>query len=150
MGYFRDDQALYELVLDADQQKQLDAYWKELDFVASANIRTYTQFYLFETREAAKAPEGGAPPIPEKEITSEERIRKVADSYLARARAAKNDAAVRALEEHFQWVNDGIRWVESARIEAEPVHLKAIQDFAARAWRRPPSRRSPTTPSPAA
>jgi hypothetical protein len=137
MGYFRDDQPLYELILDDAQQKQLDEYWRELDFVASANIRTYTQFYLFETREAAKAPEGGTPPIPEKEITSSERIRKVADSYLARARASRNETAIRAVEEHFKWVDDSVRWVEKARVDAEPIHLKAIQEFAARAWRRP-------------
>jgi mono/diheme cytochrome c family protein len=135
MGYFRDDAALYELLLSDAQQKELDDLWKDLDFVASANIRTYVQFYLFETREAAKGAEGGATPEPE--ITSQERIRKVQESYLARARAAKNETAVRAVEEHFNWVNDGIRWVERARIEAEPVHLKAIQEFAARAWRRP-------------
>lgn len=136
MGYFRDDAPLYEMVLDAQQQKQLDEYWKELDFVASANIRTYVQFYLFESKEAAKGPEGGAP-IPENEITSEPRIRKVAETYLARARASKNETAIRAVEEHFRMVNDGIRWVEKARLESEPEHLKALQDFAARAYRRP-------------
>ena len=50
MGYFRDDAPLYDLVLDAQQQKELDELWKELDFVASANIRTYVQFYLFESQ----------------------------------------------------------------------------------------------------
>ncbi|HEX4646928.1 MAG TPA: DUF1587 domain-containing protein, partial [Verrucomicrobiae bacterium] len=43
MGYFRDDQPLYELLLDDHQQKELDEMWHELDFVASANIRTYIQ-----------------------------------------------------------------------------------------------------------
>jgi mono/diheme cytochrome c family protein len=136
MGYFRDDRPLYEMVLDAQQQKQLDEYWRELDFIAEANIRTYVQFYLFETREAAKGPEGGAP-IPDQEITAEPRIRKVAESYLTRAKASGNPAAVRAIEEHFKWINDGIRWVESARVQSEPVHVKALQDFAARAYRRP-------------
>jgi hypothetical protein len=136
MGYFRDDRPFYDLILDEAQQQQLDEYWRELDFVASANIRTYVQFYLFETKEAAKGPEGGAP-IPDKDITSTERVRKVSESYLGRARASKNETAIRAIEEHFKWVDDGIRWVEKARVESEPVQLKAIQDFAARAWRRP-------------
>jgi mono/diheme cytochrome c family protein len=137
MGYFRDDAPLSDLILDGKQQKELDELWKELDFVASANIRTYIQFYLFESREAAKGPEGGATPLPDNEITSEARIRKVADSYLARARASKNATAIQAVEEHFKWVNDGIRWVESARIQAEPAHLKALQQFAEHAYRRP-------------
>jgi hypothetical protein len=136
MGYFRDDAPLYQLLLDAEQQKQLDGLWKELDFIASANIRTYVQFYLFETKEAAKGPEGGAP-VPENEITSEPRIRKVAESYMTRARASKNETAIRAVEEHFKAVNDGIRWVEAARVAAEPAQLQALQEFAARAYRRP-------------
>jgi hypothetical protein len=59
MGYFRDDQPLYDLILDPQGRKQLDELWKELDFVASANSRTYVQFYLFESRAAAKAPADG-------------------------------------------------------------------------------------------
>ena len=44
MGYFRDDQPLYELLLDDAQQKQLDGLWRELDFVADATGRMYPQF----------------------------------------------------------------------------------------------------------
>jgi hypothetical protein len=40
---------LYELLLSDTQQKELDDLWKDLDFVASASIRTYVQFYIFET-----------------------------------------------------------------------------------------------------
>src|SRR5947209_4788573 len=52
MGYFRDDTPLYELILDEKRQKELDALWQELDFVASALTRTYVQFYLNESGEA--------------------------------------------------------------------------------------------------
>jgi mono/diheme cytochrome c family protein len=137
MGYFRDDQPLYQMILDVKQQKQLDEMWQELDFVASANIRTYVQFYLFETREASKAGDGGAPAAEDKDITSEARIRKVEESYLARARASKNEIAIKAVEDHFKWVDDGIRWVEKARLAAEPKHLDALVNFASRAYRRP-------------
>ena len=34
-------------------------------------------------------------------------------------------------------MNDGIRWVEKARVDAEPRQLDALQKFAARAYRRP-------------
>ena len=44
MGYFRDDQPLYELILDAAGREQLDEMWHELDFVAHANTRTFVQF----------------------------------------------------------------------------------------------------------
>jgi Protein of unknown function (DUF1592)/Protein of unknown function (DUF1588)/Protein of unknown function (DUF1587)/Protein of unknown function (DUF1585)/Protein of unknown function (DUF1595) len=136
MGYFRDDQPLYEMLLDDAGRKQLDELWRELDFIASANIRTYTQFYLFESKEAAKGPEGGVV-IPDKEITSEARIRKVEADYLAKARPSKNEIAIKAIEDHFDSVDASIRWVEKARIEAEPRQLEALLQFAARAYRRP-------------
>jgi hypothetical protein len=136
MGYFRDDKPLYDMLLDPRQQKELDELWREMDFVASTTTRTYTQFYLFETRLAAKGPEGGAP-IPENEITSESRIRAVEESYLERARGAHNDTAVKAIQEHFDSVNQTVRWVESARVQAEPAQLNAIRQFAAHAYRRP-------------
>jgi len=141
MGYFRDDLPLYQLILDEKQQKELDGFWRELDFIASANIRTYVQWYLFESGEArdpSKTADGTAVAAPEdKEIASEARIKKVHETFLARAIASKNDTAVKAIDVHFKFVNDGIRWVEKTRIEAEPSHLKALQDFAARAYRRP-------------
>jgi len=138
MGYFRDDLPLYELILDHNGQKELDALWQELDFIASANIRTYVQFYFNEAGEAhGKGPESGALRPADKEVTSETMIQQVKDSYLAKARASSNEIAIRAIEDHFQWVNAGIRWVERARIESEPRHLEALQQFAARAYRRP-------------
>ena len=138
MGYFRDDLPLYELILDEKGQKELDALWQELDFVASGNIRTYVQFYFNEAGEAhGRGPESGALRPPDKEVTSEVMIQQVKDSYLAKARASSNETAVQAIEDHFQFVNVGIRWVERARIESEPRHLEVLQRFAARAYRRP-------------
>jgi hypothetical protein len=138
MGYFRDDLPLYELILDAKGQQELDALWKELDFVASANIRTYIQFFLNESGEArglGRETEGPRPA--DKDITAEAAIKEVAGHYLARATASGNETAIKAVQEHFDWTNAGIRWVERARIEAEPTHLEALQEFAARAYRRP-------------
>ena len=59
MGYFRDDQPLYQLVLDEKEQKELDALWRELDFVAAATERTYVQFYLNESGEARPRKDAG-------------------------------------------------------------------------------------------
>lgn len=138
MGYFRDDQPLYELLLDTRGQKQLDEKWQELDFVASANIRTYVQFYLSESGEAREARNDTNAPSPsDKDVTSEAAIRKVEDDYLARVRPSSNAVAIQAIEDHFKWVNDGIRSVEAARLAAEPHHLDAVLAFAERAYRRP-------------
>jgi mono/diheme cytochrome c family protein len=130
MGYFRDDQPLYELVLDARGKAELDGLWREMDFVASATARTFTQFYLSESGMAkAQDKRQGAP------ITAEETINKVAESY--RGRAAGSEVAKKAVEDHFRIVNADIRWAEKARIDAEPAQLQALFDFAARAYRHP-------------
>ncbi len=139
MGYFRDDQPFYELILDQKEQAQLDALWQELDFIASATSRTYVQFYLSESGAARKAAadaiegrgEAGA------DASAAPMIQKVAASYLERARPAGNAVASKAIEDHFAAVNATIRWAEKARLDAEPTHLAALQDFAARAYRRP-------------
>ncbi len=42
-----------------------------------------------------------------------------------------------AIKFHFQWVNDTLRRIEKMRLDAEPRHLDALLQFAARAYRRP-------------
>ena len=136
-GFFRDDQPLYDLVLDGAQQKQLDAMWVELDFVASANIRTYVQFYLSGNRETRaiieKEGEQG------KDITSEARIRQLLNIYLGLARGG-DPRGITAIENYFRWAADSIHAVEKARLDAEPSHVDALVAFAARAYRRPLTR----------
>ncbi len=127
MGYFRDDVPLYELLLDEKQQQELDEMWRELDYIAAGCERTYIQFYLNEAGEARNAAKGGASTQPaalapeDKDITSEARINRVKQNYLTRA--AGNEIATKAVEDHFKMVNDTLRWVEKAKIEAEPIHL---------------------------
>ena len=138
MGYFRDDRPYYELMLDRAQQQDLDARWQELDFVASGNIRTYVQFFFNESGEARGLGRESEGPRPaDRDVTSEAKIAEVAETYLARARATGNALAIKAIDDHFRGVNAGIRWVEKARSAAELTHIAALQDFAARAYRRP-------------
>jgi hypothetical protein len=138
MGYFRDDQPLYELVLDDQGQKKLDEMWRELDFIAAANIRTYVQFYFNESGEARGTSRESEGPRPsDKEVTSEATIQQVAGAYLARVRPSSNDVAIKAVEDHFKWVNESIRSVERMHKESEPLHLTSFLKFAEHAYRRP-------------
>jgi hypothetical protein len=144
MGYFRDDEPLYELILDDQQQKELDEMWQEMDFVAKTTERMYAQFATFgeargnvgtnnvEESHAATQPE-------DKEVTSEEKIRMVEKQYMAQAQGG-SDVGVKAVKDYFEWINHTVRQVERARIEAEPSHLDALLQFAARAYRRPLSK----------
>ena len=137
MGYFRDDRPLYDLVLDAKGQAELDALWRNLDFVAAATARTYVQYYLNDSGEARQAATANAPLLSDEEIASAREIERVAESQRAKARATGSETAVQAVDEHFRSVNDTIRWAEQARRESEPRHLAALQEIAARAYRRP-------------
>lgn len=47
-GYFRDDEPLYELILDEAGQRELDLLWQELNFVTGVPIRQYKDFLFFE------------------------------------------------------------------------------------------------------
>ncbi len=131
VGYFRDDLPLYELILDEKGQQELDTLWREFDFVAGATARTYEQFY------AREVPLLNLPPVDGREPASETVIRQVAAGYLAKARESSSETAVQAIEHHFETLNKTLRRVEKERTEAEPSHLEAIQQFAARAYRRP-------------
>ena len=48
-----------------------------------------------------------------------------------------SDEAIEAVEVYFKTIAAEIRWVERARIAAEPRQLQALEKFAARAYRRP-------------
>src|SRR6185436_14466340 len=139
MGYFRDDQPLYELILDNQQQATLDEMWRELDFVASINIRTYVEFAKLGTRGTRDDFKDGEPEVREievEDIISEAKIRKLEADYLEVAKAGSG-VAIQAVKDFLDRANESIRWVKRARREAEPSHLQSLFDFAARAYRRP-------------
>src|ERR1700683_5221100 len=46
MGYFRDDTALMELILDENGQKDLNRLWDEFDFIAGYTANTWVQYYV--------------------------------------------------------------------------------------------------------
>jgi hypothetical protein len=133
MGYFRDDLPLYELVLDEKAQRELDALWQQFEFVAAATARTYVQFYFNESSEARDP----AKRAEERDVTKEPMVKAMLATYLSRVKDSRNPAAVQAIEQHFETVNATLRWAEKAHAEAEPRHLRALLDFATRAYRRP-------------
>ena len=51
-GYYRDDQPLYDLLLDESQQRELDALWQQLMFVSATPMRQYQGFLWFEKAES--------------------------------------------------------------------------------------------------
>jgi len=139
MGYFRDDQPLYELILDAEQQATLDRMWREMDFVASINIRTYVEFAKLGTRGTRDDFKDGEPEVREievEDIISEAKLRKLEADYLEVAKGGSN-VAIQAVRDFFDTASEGIGWVKRARRDAEASHLESLCNFASRAYRRP-------------
>jgi hypothetical protein len=140
MGYFRDDTALSELILDEKGQKQLNRLWDEFDFVAGYTARTWVQYFVNQSGEVqGLGEESGTERPTDHEITDAAVILKMRDAYLAKAAEdPKNDPiAPQAIREHFELVNATLRGLEKEHVDAEPKHLDALMRFAARAYRRP-------------
>lgn len=139
-GYFRDDEPLYELILDEAGQRELDLLWQELNFVTGVPIRQYKDFLFFERAEPPRFA-GGAEfdfARPEdKDVTTEAKLSRMRDAYLAKARQQEASApAIEAIETYFANMNADCRWIEKARLDAEPSHLESLTKFAKRAYRR--------------
>lgn len=139
-GYFRDDRPLYDLILDEAAQRELDRLWEEFDLVSSVPQRMHTSFVWFERTDSVFLRDAEFDPYrPEdKSVTSQEKIRSLAELYLAKARRNQASETVQqAIQEHFDLVAANMARVERARATAEPLHRAALEAFAARAYRRP-------------
>ena len=143
MGYFRDDGPLYEMILDEKGRKELDRLWDEFDFVAQVPQRMHQSTVYFERTDSRflSDAEFDFARAEDKDVTTEAKVKKLAELYYAKAeRIGASSNALAAIKEHFERV-----WVDLSRMErmaaaAEPLHLKAVQDFAQRAYRRPLSK----------
>ena len=140
MGYFRDDTPLMELMLDENGRRDLNRLWLDFDTVAFIPERMHLEFFVYERAEAGTIndPEFNFARPEDKDATSDAKIKRLADLYLAKARKNGGEPlTLQAIEDHFKWVSTTIRATEKARLAAEPAHLRALLDFAGRAYRRP-------------
>jgi hypothetical protein len=145
-GYYRDDTALMQLILDKKGQDQLNRLWNEFDFVAHQTERTWVQYYFNQSGEVdgningPLSTESGSKRPVGHEVTDQVVINQMRDKYLARWAMDKdhNDPiAPKAFNWHFGLVNATLRNMEKQHAAAEPRHLAALQRFAERAYRRP-------------
>jgi hypothetical protein len=140
-GYFRDDQPLCDLILTDAERAELDGLWQELDFVTLVPLRQYKDFIFFERAEPPRfmfEAEFDFARSEDKDCTSEAKMNRLAEAYLAKARkkGAKGEVE-EAIVSYFSGMASEIRGVERARLAAEPSHLEALLTCAERAYRRP-------------
>ncbi len=139
LGYFRDDQPLYELILDEAGQAELDALWWDSEFVANATLRTLRQNTGNKSMTAAN-PDADVqdiePPAAAGDTVAETEIRRM-QARLIDLTEGQSEVVSAAISDFFNVTNATIRALEAARIKAEPAQLEALLKFAARAYRRP-------------
>jgi hypothetical protein len=139
-GYFRDDGPLCDLLLDAAGKKELDRLWHEFDLIADGPPRQYRSFIWYERAESdfMRNEYFDAFRAEDKDATSEAKVRKLEELYVAKAvKAGAGDTAKAAITAYFRTMDATFRAIEKARKEAEPKHLPALHQFAERAYRRP-------------
>jgi hypothetical protein len=145
-GYYRDDTALMQLILDKKGQDRLNRLWNEFDFVAHQTERTWVQYYFNQSGEVdgningPLSTESGSKRPVGHEVTDQFVVYQMRDKYLARWAMDKehNDpVAPKAFKWHFGLVNTTLRNLEKQHVAAEPKHLAALVSFAQRAYRRP-------------
>lgn len=138
MGYFRDDKPLMDLILDEKGKRELDRLWDDFDFLADYTERTWVQYYFNQSGEVLGTGRESSSARPsDKAVSSPEVIFGMRDLYLKKAEASHNAVAVEAIQYHFSSVNKTLRALEKERAAAEGQHLRALLQFAARAYRRP-------------
>jgi hypothetical protein len=139
-GYFRDDAPLCELLLDEAGRRELDGLWREFQFITGAPFRQYSSFLWFERTDSTfmRGAEFDFARAEDKDAASEAKIRQLAGVYREKAqRFSASEAVLEAIDVYFRNISDEIRQVEKDRSEAEPGHIRALQDLAGRAYRRP-------------
>jgi hypothetical protein len=151
LGFFRDDTALSELILNHQDRRKLDDMWHDFDYVADQTTRTWIEYYnTFSAevlpRNGRAGQEGASPPPVDHAITDSAIIARYRDLYLAKfAENKSNDpVAKQAILAHFAHFEETIRGIEKERADTQPKHLAGLVDFAGRAYRRPltPAERS--------
>jgi hypothetical protein len=140
MGYFRDDGPLSELLLDDNGKRELDRLWREFDYASEAPVRQYKSFIWYERAESSylRDPVFDVFRSEDKDCTSDAKMRRLEELYLEKAvRSGAGDVALDAVRYYFKDMAATFRWMEKARVEAEPHHLAALHRLAERAYRRP-------------
>ena len=88
-GYYRDDTALMQLILEKKGQDQLNRLWHEFDFVADQTERTWVQYFFNQSGEVdgningPLSTESGSKRPVGHEVTDQFVILQMRDKYLA-------------------------------------------------------------------
>jgi AraC-like DNA-binding protein len=139
MGYFRDDQPLYELILSTEEQKQLDLLWNELDFISQVPVRQYAGHLWFERAEASflNDPRFDFVRAEDKAASRPDMIQKFASVYQSKLKEMLAEVrVVEAVEYYFEHMNQRLRQLEKELQIAEPKQIESLLNLLEPMFRR--------------
>ena len=140
-GYFRDDTPLAEMILDDAGRRELDRLWDIFNFNAQVPARMHLA-YLSSEGGSLNGPEFDQYRPENHEATTQAMIKSLTELTMAKIKDANlSPVARKAVEEHFARTAADNLWLDRTREAAIPTHLRDLQNFAERAYRRPLSPR---------
>lgn len=140
-GYFRDDQPLYDMLLDPESQAELDRLWIDLELIADTPRRQYLSFLWYEKAEMGgymRDPQFDGYRSEDQDAIEDAKIQGLKRLYLAKTvKAGASEEAANAIIYYFDYMRMRCRFVEKTASEVESTHLRALESFAEQAFRRP-------------
>jgi hypothetical protein len=140
-GYFRDDQPLYELVLAADEQRELDGLWTELEFVTGITEKMLRGFVFFERSERnfLKHRDFDAFREEDPKLVEPDTLSRFERVYLDRSnvKLPVEELGTNPIHIFFEEIRNGLNRRARQMRDAEPAYLRDLEAFARAAYRRP-------------
>ena len=141
IGYYRDDAPLYDMLLDDEQQARLDEMWRDLYFVTDVLVRQFQDYVYFERAEGKNIiteAEFDFARGEDRSVASQESMEKFARLYVDAVKTrGVEENAVAEIAHYFVDLSKRILIHQQTLLDAQPIHLQALLEFAAKAWRRP-------------
>jgi len=140
-GVFRDDRPLCKLVLGDEENRELDRLWEELYFGSGMIEKMLRGFVFFERSERNFLKHPDFDPFKEEDpdLVRDEKLARFEQAYLDRSGVRPDDSGLAANPIHlfFADIRRGLNERASHLAASEPIYLRQLLEFAARAWRRP-------------
>jgi len=140
-GFFRDDQPLCKSVLNETENRELNRLWTELEFVTEITEKMLRGFVFFERSERnfIKGEEFDSFREDDPKLLETETLARFERLYLNHANLKQpiEELTTHPIHVFFDQIRNGLKLRHQQLRQAEPLYLKAIEDFANSAYRRP-------------
>jgi hypothetical protein len=144
-GFFRDDQPLYNSVLNDGEKRELDRLWTELEFVTEISEKMLRGFVFFERSERNFLKHADFDSFKEEDpkLVEVETLNRFERVYLDRSnvKAPIEELTTHPIHIFFEQIRNGLKFRQVQLQQTQPIYLRNLETFAQAAYRRPLSPR---------